>query len=103
MDGRAAGAHHGVVVGIEGLGNEDLVAVVENAVEGDLQGLGAAVGDENVTGVEVHVQLVIVMLDGVDEHRHAGEGAYSSTGRSKCRTASKYALGVSMSGWPMFR
>ena len=74
VDGRAAGAHHGVVVGIEGLGNQDLVAVVENAVEGDLQGLGAAVGDENIPGVEVHVQLVIVMPDGVDEHRHAGGG-----------------------------
>ena len=74
VDHGAAGAGHGVVVGVEGLRDEDLVAVVENAVHGDLEGLGAAVGDEDVLGGEVHIQRSIVVPDGLNEGGDAGRG-----------------------------
>ena len=72
MDGRTAGADHGVIVGIKRLGNENLVPVVQNAVHGDLQGLGAAVGNENILRCKMHIQLGVVAADGLDELRHAG-------------------------------
>ena len=72
MDGGAAGIGHGVVVGIEGLGDQDLVAVIQDAVHGDLQRLAAAVGDQDVTLFKVHAQVVIVFLDGVDQNGDTG-------------------------------
>ena len=48
---RAAGVDQGIVVGVEGLRDEDLVAVVQDAVHGDLQRLAAAGGDEDITGI----------------------------------------------------
>ena len=72
VDLRAAGIGHGVVVGIERLGDEDLVAVVEDAVHGDLQRLAAAVGDKDITGVEVHVQIGVILSDRLDQLRDTG-------------------------------
>ena len=72
MDPGAAGVRHGVVVGIERLGDQDLVPVVEDAVHGDLQRLAAAVGNEDVTGLKVHPQCVVILLDGCDQLRDAG-------------------------------
>ena len=72
MDGRTAGADHGVIVGIEGLWDQDLVPIVQDAVHGDLQGLGAAVGNENILRCKMHIQLGVVAADGLDELRHAG-------------------------------
>ena len=72
MDGRTAGADHGVIVGIEGLWDQDLVPIVQDAVYGDLQGLGAAVGNENILRCKMHIQLGVVAADGLDELRHAG-------------------------------
>ena len=72
VDLRAAGIGHGVVVGIERLGDEDLVAVVENAVHGDLQRLAAAVGNKDITGVEVHVQIGVILSDRLDQLRDTG-------------------------------
>ena len=72
MDACAAGVGHGVVVGIERLGDQDLVAVVQDAVHGDLQGLAAAVGDKDITGLEVHAQIVVILPDGGDQLGDAG-------------------------------
>ena len=72
VDLRAAGVGHGVVVGIEGLGDEDLIAVIQDAVHGDLQRLAAAVGDEDITGIEVHTQIGVVLADGLDQLRDTG-------------------------------
>ena len=74
VDDRAAGVDHGVVVGIVGLGDEDLVAVLQDAVEDDLDGLAAAGGDEDLVLVEVYIQAVVVLPDGVNEHGHPGRG-----------------------------
>ena len=63
-----------LVVGVERLGDEDLVAVVEDALEDDGQGLAAAGGDQDLVLLEGHIQLGIVILDGVDELRHTGGG-----------------------------
>ena len=73
-DGRAAGAYHGVVVGIKRLRNENFVAVVENALERDLKRLAAAGGDVDLTFVKVHVELVVIVLDRVDQLRDARRG-----------------------------
>ena len=70
MDDRAAGVDHGVVVGVEGLRDDDLVPIVQNAVEDDLQRLAAPGGDEDVALREVHPQVAVVLLDGLDEYRH---------------------------------
>ena len=74
-DGRAAGAHHGVVVGVERLGDEDLVAVVEDALECDGKRLAAAGGDVDFTLIEVHIELIVVALDGVDQLGDTGGGS----------------------------
>ena len=70
-DGRTAGAYHGVVVGIKRLRNENFVAVVKNALERDLKRLAAAGGDVDLTFVKVHVELVVIVLDRVDQLRDA--------------------------------
>ena len=74
-DGRAAGAHHGVVVGVERLGDEDLVAVVEDALERDGKRLAAAGGDVDLALIEVHIELIVVALDGVDQLGDTGGGS----------------------------
>jgi hypothetical protein len=48
VDGCAGETDEGVVVGIEGLRHDDLVAVVKDAGHEHLQGLAAAGGDKNV-------------------------------------------------------
>ena len=43
-------------------------------VHGDLESLGAAVGDEDILSGEVHIQRSIVVPDGLDEGGDAGRG-----------------------------
>ena len=93
MNGSAAGIGHGVVVGIEGLGDQDLVAVVQNAVHGDLQSLAAAVGDENIALFKVHAQIVIVLLDGVDQHGNTGRRCVLQNGQVKVTHGLEVSLG----------
>ena len=69
-----AGAGHRVVVRVERLGNQNFVAVVKNALQRDLKRLTAADGDVDLALVEVHVELVIVVLDRVDQLGDAGRG-----------------------------
>ena len=80
-DLRAAGIDHRIVVGVERLGDQDLVVVVEDAVHRDLQCLGASVGDEDIALVKVHVELGIVALDGVDQLGDAGRGCVLQHGQ----------------------
>ena len=70
MDDRAAGIHHRVVVGVKGLRDNNLVPVVQDAVEDDLQRLAAPGGNEDVVRLKVHPQVVVIPLGGPDEHRH---------------------------------
>ena len=80
-DHAAGGVHHGAVVGIEGLGDEDLIAVVQDGLEDDSQGLAAAGGDEDLVLLKVHVQVVIIFLDCVDQNGHAGRGCVLQNGQ----------------------
>ena len=80
MDVRTAGVDHGVVVGIEGLGNQDLVAVVEDALQNNLKRLGAAGGDQDLILLKVHIQIVVVLLDCVNQNGHAGRGGIFQNG-----------------------
>ena len=71
-DVRTAGVNHGVVVGIEGLGDQNLVAVVEDALQNDLKGLGTAGRNQNLVFFKVHIQIVVILLDRIDQNRHTG-------------------------------
>ena len=75
MDAGAGGVDHGGVVGVEGLRDEDLVAIVQDALEDDGQSLGTTGGDEDLVLLEVHVQVVIVLLDGIDQFGHTRRGS----------------------------
>ena len=75
VDAGAGGIDHGGVVGIEGLRNQNLVSVIQNALENDRKGLGAAGGDENFILFKVHVQVVIILLNSVDQLGHTRGGS----------------------------
>ena len=90
---RTAGIGHGVVVGIEGLGDKYLIAVIQDAVHGDLQSLRAAVGDQDVTGVEVHIQVGIVLADGLHQLGDAGGRGVGQHRQVKVPDSVKVGLG----------
>jgi len=71
-DRRAGGGDEGVVVGIERFGDDDLVAVVEDALRGDLQRFAAACRDEHLARIERDPDVLVVAADGVDQHGLAG-------------------------------
>ena len=62
----------GGVVGIVGLGDNDLRIGVQNAQAGQQQRLAAAGGNENITGVQVNIQPLIVPPDCLDQPRVSG-------------------------------
>ena len=70
-DGRAGQRDERAVVRVERLGDDDLVALVEDAAERDLQRLAAAGGDEHLLVGDGRVDLAVVVDDGVDHFRHA--------------------------------
>ena len=71
-DHAAGDADEGVVVGIEGLRDQDLVPLVQDAGHGHLQRLAAAGGGKDVRLLHMDAQLGIVALDRRQELRHAG-------------------------------
>ena len=81
VDAGAGGVHHGAVVGVEGLGDQDLVSVVQDALEDDGQCLRTTGGDEDLILFKVHVQFIIIGLDGVDQFRYPrGRGVLQDRG-----------------------
>ena len=80
VDGRAGEAGHGVVVGIVGLGDENLVAVVQNGGEHHQQRFAAAGGDIDFIAAVVDAQVVVIPLDGGNQLRHAGGGGVGQGG-----------------------
>ena len=70
----------GGVVGVEWLGNDDLVAVFKNAGKGDLQSLGAAGGDEHLLVVYGCADLVVVIHNSVDHYGNAVGGCVGQNG-----------------------
>ncbi|CDB87395.1 unknown [Firmicutes bacterium CAG:170] len=73
-DGSAGRCDERIIVGIKRLGNDDLVAVVENAVCSDLERLAAAGRDQNVLRADLHADLAVIVHNGVDQHRDTGRG-----------------------------
>ena len=74
-DGGARQGDRGVVVGIEGFGNDDLVTVVQNGGHGHLQSLAAAGGDKNVLVCQVNADVAVVAAHRVQQDgKAAGRG-----------------------------
>ena len=71
-DHAAGDADKGVVVGVEGLRNQDLVSLVQNAGQGHLQRLAAAGGGVDVRLLQVDVQVGVVALHRRQKLGHAG-------------------------------
>ena len=74
-NGSAAQVYHGVVVGIERLGDHDLVAVIEDALHDDRQGFAAAGGNEDLILGKGHIEIGVVLLNRVDQLGHTGGGS----------------------------
>ena len=64
----------GVIVGVEGLGNDDLVPVVQQSGHGHLQGLAAAGGGQDIRPAQLHADTPVVMAHRVQQLRHAAGG-----------------------------
>ena len=64
---RAAGQRHGLVVGIEGLGDDDLVARIQQAQEGEQHGFGAACRYQNLFRCQVDAETGIIADQGFPE------------------------------------
>ena len=62
------------VVGIEGLGHQYLVALIQDAGEDDLQRLAAAVGGQDVVAGNVEAQALVVTLGSLQEAVLTGSG-----------------------------
>ena len=70
-DGRAGQRDERAVVRVERLGDDDLVALVEDAAERDLQRLAAASGNEHLLVGDGGVDLAVIVDDRVDHLGHA--------------------------------
>ena len=83
VDDAAGGRDERVVIRVERLGDDDLVAVVQQAVCRDLQRFAAAGGDENVGLVKPDADGFIVLPDGFDQLRDAGRGRVGQNRRAE--------------------
>ena len=80
VDHAARQTGKGVVVGVEGLGDQHLVPLVQNALEDDLQGLAAAVGGQDVPGVQFDAQAPVIPPDRLHVGRDARGGRVGQHG-----------------------
>ena len=77
VDGADAAPRHvdeGIVVGVEGLRDQDLVPLVQDAAHGHLQRLAAAAGGQDVPLRQGRADALVVALDSLHIRRHAGGG-----------------------------
>ena len=72
-----------MVVGVERLGDDDLVAVVEQTVGRDLQRFAAAGRHEDVGLAQLHADVPVIALDRRDQLRNAGGGRVGQHGRAE--------------------
>ena len=79
-DSRTREGDEGRIVGVERLGDDYLVALVENARQSHLQSLGAAGGDEHLLIGDGSADLAVVVDDSVDHHGHAVGRSVSQNG-----------------------
>ena len=61
----AGDADEGVVVGIEGLGDQNLVPVVQDAGGGELKGLAAAVSSQNILRSQGDAEALVIVPHGL--------------------------------------
>ena len=93
-DGRAGQRDERAVVRVERFGDDDLVALVENAAERDLQRLAAAGGDEHLLVGDGRVDLAVIVDDRVD---HLGHAVGRGVGQDRL-TEVLHSLKVSLRG-----
>ena len=62
----------GGVVGIIGLGNDDLGIGIHDAQEGQQQCLRTAGGNQYILGIQIHIQVLVVSTNLVDQDGHTG-------------------------------
>ena len=79
-DGTAGEVHKGVVVGVEGFRNDDLIAVVQDAGQSHHQSLAARGGDLNLALLQRNADLLIVVLNRIDHHGKSGGGSICQNG-----------------------
>ena len=75
MNGGAGQGDGGMVVGIERLRDDDLIAVVQNGGHDHLQGLAAAGGGQDIPPLQLDADAGIVAADGIHQHRNAAGGS----------------------------
>jgi len=71
----AGGVYEGTVVGVEGFGDDDFIAVIQNAAQNHGQSLGTAGGDDDVVGGKLYADVCIVLLNGLDHNGKSGRGS----------------------------
>ena len=75
VDLAAGDPDEGVVVGIERLGDQDLVVVIQDALQNHLQSFAAAGGSQDIPTLQRNVQLGIVAADRLDQLGDTGRGS----------------------------
>ena len=83
VDDASGGRDERVVIRVERLGDNDLVAVVQQTVCRDLQCFAAAGGDEDVGLVQLHADIAVISLDRFDQFRDAGRGCVGQNRRAE--------------------
>ena len=74
VDLRTGQSDRGVVVGIERLGDDDLVAVVQNRGKGHLQRFAAAGGGQNVSAFQLDADAPVIIPHRVQINRQTARG-----------------------------
>ena len=72
VDNAAGALHEGIVIGVEGLGDDDLAAGIEYTEHQHLQRFAAAGGDQDLVLLVVDAEFIVIMLDRLDQHGHTG-------------------------------
>ena len=80
VNGGAGQGDGGMVVGIEGLRDDDLIAVVQNGGHDHLQGLAAAGGRQDIAPLQLHTDALVVGAYRVQQH---GDTAGGSVGQDR--------------------
>ena len=92
-DFSAGDADEGVVIGIEGLGNQDLVPVVQDAGGGELESLAPAVSGQDVLKGQGHAEALVIALHGLQVFVHAAGGSIGQNGIPEAPHGVKECLG----------
>ena len=91
-DHTAGNTHKSGVIGIEGLGEQNLIALVQDAGEYDLQRLAAAVGRHDVIAGNGEPQVDIVVPHCLQIHLHAGRRSVGQYGLAEVPDGVKEGL-----------